>query len=335
MTLREKVQLLRNSEGKSHRTLASEFHVSKTQVTGILKRKAELMEAYETDSNPDRKRQFQNSAFTEIDNIVFEWFSRMRSLNIPVSGPMIQAKALDVAKALNQPDFKASPGWLFRFKNRHVIGGNKISGEKCTVSQETIGQRHERLPTVLQGYTPEDIFNMAETAVLPDKTLATKGRDISGGKKSKERLTVALFVNQLGAFEKPLVIGKSLRPRCFKRSTRGQDESPEEYKAVEDSCPAHDTLDDGWERRLIQEATDGPTEPEEPAPTEDEDEDDQQLTDGQVLDMLNTARKHCLQKNYSKTLECVMAAHQQLQVEKLSKRTLTLQPTLDSFVKRL
>lgn len=43
-----------------------------------------------------------------------------------------------------------------------------------------------------------------------------KGSDCAGGKKSKERLTVAFCVNSLGEFETPLVIGKAKKPRCFR-----------------------------------------------------------------------------------------------------------------------
>ena len=61
---------------------------------------------------------------------------------------------------------------------------------------------------------------MAETGLffraLPDKSLVVKGSDHAGGNKSKERLTVALCVSASGEIEKPLVIGKSLKPRCFK-----------------------------------------------------------------------------------------------------------------------
>jgi DDE superfamily endonuclease len=49
----------------------------------------------------------------------------------------------------------------------------------------------------------------------PDRTLAT--RRLSGHKKSKERLSVALCANADG-FHKlaPLIIGKYANPRCFK-----------------------------------------------------------------------------------------------------------------------
>ena len=36
------------------------------------------------------------------------------------------------------------------------------------------------------------------------------------GKQSKERLTCALFVNAAGDKEKPIIIGKSANPRCFR-----------------------------------------------------------------------------------------------------------------------
>ena len=43
-----------------------------------------------------------------------------------------------------------------------------------------------------------------------------RGSDCAGGKKSKEHLTVALCASASGEIENPLVIGKSLKPRCFK-----------------------------------------------------------------------------------------------------------------------
>ena len=49
-------------------------------------------------------------------------------------------------------------------------------------------------------YHPHDIFNLDETALFwklqPDRSLATK--QTSGGKKSKDRITVALCTNKDG-----------------------------------------------------------------------------------------------------------------------------------------
>ena len=72
----------------------------------------------------------------------------------------------------------------------------------------------------MEGYKPDDIWNEDETGcicrALPEKTLAEKKKECNGGKKAKQRLTIAFFVNAAGGKEQPIVIGKSAKPRCFK-----------------------------------------------------------------------------------------------------------------------
>ena len=78
----------------------------------------------------------------------------------------------------------------------------------------------DRLPTLIQGYSPKNIWNEDETAcfyrALPDKTLAEAKNQCTGGKKAKIRVTLAFIVNAEGEKELPIVIGKAASPRCFK-----------------------------------------------------------------------------------------------------------------------
>ena len=62
-----------------------------------------------------------------------------------------------------------------------------------------------------------------------DKTLHQKGQECSGGKKAKMRLTISLCTNMVGDKETPLVIWKTLNPRCFKRVNKKT--LPVEYHA--------------------------------------------------------------------------------------------------------
>ena len=48
-----------------------------------------------------------------------------------------------------------------------------------------------------------------------NKSYIVKGRDCHGGKRSKDRITIACCTNLLGEKEKLLVIRKSRSPRCF------------------------------------------------------------------------------------------------------------------------
>ena len=57
----------------------------------------------------------------------------------------------------------------------------------------------------------QDIWNMDETGcfycTLPDKSLSEKAKKCKGGKRSKEWVTVALFVSATWERRKPVVIG--------------------------------------------------------------------------------------------------------------------------------
>ncbi|XP_011408878.1 PREDICTED: tigger transposable element-derived protein 6-like [Amphimedon queenslandica] len=95
-----------------------------------------------------------------------------------------------------------------------------VSGECGDVSEATVTGWHDRVKSLIAGYSPEDIWNTDETGcfyrALPDKSLSDKAKQCRGGKKAKERLTISLFANAAGGKEAPIVIGKSASPRCFK-----------------------------------------------------------------------------------------------------------------------
>ena len=56
---------------------------------------------------------------------------------------------------------------------------------------------------------PRISITLMRVVFLPCRTLLFKGDACTGGKKSKERLTLALTANIAGDIEKPLIVGKS------------------------------------------------------------------------------------------------------------------------------
>ncbi|GBN43016.1 Tigger transposable element-derived protein 4 [Araneus ventricosus] len=97
-----------------------------------------------------------------------------------------------------------------------------ISGESKGVDdKDSENWITETLSKILKDYKSENIFNADETALffqcLPQKTLTFKKEKCFGGKQSKARLTIMLSANMTGHQKlKPLVIGRSKNPRCFK-----------------------------------------------------------------------------------------------------------------------
>ena len=74
------------------------------------------------------------------------------------------------------------------------------------------------MPELTADYELKNIWNMDELGLffkaLPEKGLVDKSRNCRGGKKSKQRLTVAFFVAADGSkISGPVVIWKSKSPR--------------------------------------------------------------------------------------------------------------------------
>ena len=107
---------------------------------------------------------------------------------------MVQEYAKKVAQKLGKTVFKPSNGWLESFRKRHQTVFNELCGESSYVSSETTEEWVAKLPSIIQGYEPENIANGDESGLffraLPNKSLCLKGEKFWGGKLYIERLTV-------------------------------------------------------------------------------------------------------------------------------------------------
>ena len=126
-----------------------------------------------------------------------------------------------MAATLGKPEFKESQGLLEKWMKRFAIKQLKICGESGEVQGETVDSWKERLPELVHGYSKDNIWNMDETGLffraLPDRGFSQKSQSCKGGKKSKQRVTIALFVSASGHKQKPIFIWKSENPKCLHR----------------------------------------------------------------------------------------------------------------------
>ncbi|XP_041067296.1 tigger transposable element-derived protein 4 [Carcharodon carcharias] len=135
LSMKQKVELILQSEGKSQRQLAELFSIGKTQVQTILKRKAEILQAYEGNRDTARKRLCVRMEHGYLNLIMCRWFQHVQSQGVSVNGPIIQKAALHFAKELGINDFKASNGWLRSFRSRNNISFETFCDESPGVNQ--------------------------------------------------------------------------------------------------------------------------------------------------------------------------------------------------------
>ena len=119
--------------------VASQYNVSQTTVSSILKNSEKLKEKiYGGEVNAMVKRQ-RLPHQPKVDSALLSWFKKARANNIPVSGPVLRLKAEEFAKHMGLYDWTCSEGWVRRFTARHDITFRKISGERSSVDECATG----------------------------------------------------------------------------------------------------------------------------------------------------------------------------------------------------
>ena len=128
-----------------------------------MKDKAAIIERYEANVTSNLRqslKESRKSPYAEINDLLYQWFLVAVRKNIYPDGPTLCAQALEIAKCIQVGDFKASNGWLEKWKARHNIKRMTISGESGEVSSKTADSWKERLPEIIHGYKPEGVWNM-------------------------------------------------------------------------------------------------------------------------------------------------------------------------------
>ena len=121
----------------------------------------------------------------EIDEQLLTWLLDARDKQLPVTTPLLRAKALELITPTH-PKFKASDGWVQKFKQRHSL----VLRMKTSLAQElpaTLEERIMAFRSQLQRLKEinkfEVIGNMDETPlyfdVVPNRILDKRGRKVS------------------------------------------------------------------------------------------------------------------------------------------------------------
>ena len=111
MTFETKLEAIKFlDKGKSIREVAAELEIGAGSVQKVKKQKTELLSESNSNKSLKMSRLYISS---DVNILLWRWFCTARENRNPISGPILQEKALCFARALgSMDDFKASNDWL-------------------------------------------------------------------------------------------------------------------------------------------------------------------------------------------------------------------------------
>ncbi|UYV69094.1 hypothetical protein LAZ67_6002408 [Cordylochernes scorpioides] len=225
LKLGEKLDVLSDiKKGLSYTTIMQKYKISKTTVYDIKKSELKLTKFVDsTEKDVKKFSQVKNPLYENVDKAVNIRYESQRLSGVPIRGIELQTAASHFASKLNNPTFKASGGWLSRYRARHNLKNKKVVGEALSADEDAANRFKDDFHKLMtdEKYEQFQIYNADETGVywksLPDNSQVKNANSASGHKQSKDRLSVLLCANADASHKNVLaVVGKSKRPRAIK-----------------------------------------------------------------------------------------------------------------------
>ena len=153
MSLGEKLKVIEQLEqGGSQREIAITMGVSKTQIQQIHCSSELILKAIQETAIPmQSKLKTPRAHNPELDQSDYDWFCKMRNPHnrckpLPVSSAAIQVRAKREAQLRGISKFKASDGWLARWRWRYGVGKSvRLHGEAADVDLEAAEKEMQSL----------------------------------------------------------------------------------------------------------------------------------------------------------------------------------------------
>lgn len=123
LTIGQKIEISEKLEcGMSVRNLAIEYQIHPTTVRRIRRNVISMHHLAEQGIQIRKRKKLRKPAFEDIENRLYVWWLEQKTLGDPVTDLLLHNKALELNKEFGGPStFKASAGWIAKFKNRHNI----------------------------------------------------------------------------------------------------------------------------------------------------------------------------------------------------------------------
>ncbi|KAI4456038.1 hypothetical protein MML48_8g00002744 [Holotrichia oblita] len=220
LTLSVKAEILqRLDQGEKMSDLAKYYGLGRATIFEMKQNRAKIEEFMKnTDFDFSGRRRLKYGDFPQVEEALMQWITHQRENLVQVTGELIQERAKYFYKQIMQKDdFKASNGWLDKFKKRYGIrlSGSTKEKIKAPVEEVTLPAELKKLNDKINELrlVPDQIYNV-EISQLFWKSLPTK---LCKGNPSKDYISIMPCCNASGAHKlNILVVANKKEPRIIR-----------------------------------------------------------------------------------------------------------------------
>lgn len=134
LSLKTKIDILNKlNEGVRPIHIANEYGIALSTISRLKKCKTSLEEAMNMYQNNAERRSLRGTFHPKMENALHKWYLEQSERNgVQVTGSMLRLKARELNKTIHENDleFRASPGWMEKFKKRYGIRLKSSRGER-------------------------------------------------------------------------------------------------------------------------------------------------------------------------------------------------------------
>ena len=159
LSIKDKLKILDQLEnGTKPGVISLEFGIAKQTISDI-KRNGEKLRKYAAENSEESKggkrnvglerTRVQYGKSAHLDEAVIKWQRQQLGVGVGVRGVELKAAAGRLAMQLGIENFKASDGWLFRFRTRFGLHNKHMRGEASSAPQEDVEPFRKKLMNLI------------------------------------------------------------------------------------------------------------------------------------------------------------------------------------------
>ena len=141
LCIEDKVAIIKQLESSSANVIAERYDLGKDTVSDIKKKCDKILRFNQEMRNMGISKKVKVMKVgddKQHDKAIYLWFKQKWMEGVPISGPILCEKAVQLHKKMygEESSFSGSTGWQWRFCKRHGIRNFSLEGEKLSADTE-------------------------------------------------------------------------------------------------------------------------------------------------------------------------------------------------------